>query len=789
MYIPEDYPIYGNLSISEQMLQVDLLVRQGKYMQALSASVLLCNVVLQVRVPESIIRLLVEASFTPLDTTLKKLGLHEERAKKPFPLKPVKEAGVKVNVSFSDVYESLLELRPVMAQQVEYYSGSMQGLFNDQAAAVVLAAGVLQPFYVDAVAIAIQMARSMSEAKALTTIIKGAGLQINRIGAVIVEAQSLHGKGMNDVNMREEVIERIGKAGLKKTPQLFSDKELRSSIRKVLAIELPGMSVKFEDTEDWWSRRWGWCANGGHSRQVERKTGDWKVNLMGRVHRRVAMESWSNNPLYFWNGEVYVSSAIKEENGKQRLILSCDTVSYACFEHFVKPIEKEWANNRVLLNPAEYGLVGITEKVKGMGKGVNVMLDYTDYNAQHTLRAQEIVVEEVAQWTGYDPVLTKRLCASFYRMHACVDGEELGLFSATLMSGHRLTTFINSILNLAYIIAADPALWDSKAYDSLHTGDDVVAVFHSPEDVEVLLNKLEAAKVKLNPLKQSVGCVTKEFLRLAIGDKHAIGYAMRAVASCVSGNWSSDGLLGVEGIMTTMVTNCRSLINRSGHDLPALLLVRSVAMKTGFAKKVVEALLTGKASLGKGPVFQMNGSNRPVFTMVSTPIIDEDMEYGELDCNATNAFQANHVSSVEHEILNELNFSVFNSMLGASYAKSLAENDTRVTAKVVLKSSHDTSLFAGNVCVKEIYMRKRAPGVLEAYPILSMLKPRLTTRHLKVIFKKLSISYKGDIEQAAWGKEARSILVVGGVLPYGEAASMSQKTTASIVTVTYSIYM
>lgn len=79
------------------------------------------------------------------------------------------------------------------------------------------------------------------------------------------------------------------------------------------------------------------------------------------------------------------------------------------------------------------------------------MLDYDDYNARHPLEYQQMVIEELVAHSGYDPVLGQRLADSFNNMYLFrPDTREPQQLKGTLMSGHRATTFINSVLNYAY---------------------------------------------------------------------------------------------------------------------------------------------------------------------------------------------------------------------------------------------------------------------------------------------------------------------------------------------------
>ncbi len=87
-------------------------------------------------------------------------------------------------------------------------------------------------------------------------------------------------------------------------------------------------------------------------------------------------------------------------------------------------------------------------RVEHMGR-YKLMLDYADFNSAHTLRAQKIVVSEL--FGNLDVTWKQWLIDSFDNMQVQDPDGEWRRVRGTLMSGHRMTSIINTILNAAYL--------------------------------------------------------------------------------------------------------------------------------------------------------------------------------------------------------------------------------------------------------------------------------------------------------------------------------------------------
>jgi hypothetical protein len=778
----ENFP----LSLYEQQVEVERLGREFGSFLALAVSVLLCDVFIQLPLSDALILALADLCLEPLKPKpgASDWDLSKEKLLHKLPIKPMNEASTKTNVFFTEVYADVSLTFPRVAGRLQKLSRFFIGLYNDQACAVVLMACALRN-HVDLYAeLCLRFLHDPEGCKSLTTILKGSGNNSTFLGAMLCECQCLQGRGVNIPDIRSQCLERVGEAGHEKAPQLFSDNTLRQAIRTVIDMEVDLTKYRYKTMDSFWSSRWLWCVNGSHSRSLERHEPNLGLSFSSRAHRRVAMENWKSNPLENWSGMTYVSASIKLENGKSRLLLSCDTRNYMAFTHFLAPVEKCWRNLRTVLDPGSLGQTELVDRIRNLKGSVYVMMDYDDFNAQHTLRAQEIVIEELADKIGYPVGMTQVLRQSLYRMQVSYKGEDLGFISSTLMSGHRATTFFNSILNSAYIYCIAPEAWLN--FESLHTGDDIVARVDSVQKVSDLFSVLKNSGLKANPMKQSVGPNTAEFLRMAINKNFSIGYVARAISSCISGNWVSPNPMKPQEAIVSIITSVRSVMNRCNDDSMHKLFIRSANRLTGISRRLVAPLLSGEIAYGQGPVYRTDycWSGFDINVTFDEP----KFETVELASYATIEYLSKHTTPIERRAMLESGVSVKRMMLEASYAKSLAQDNS--ANMIGTLSIHKRGVRrVERVCNSSDAVKiAKNEGELIKYPLLSLVKDRLPSSLVRSLLHELGVEVGTDLMKTAWGSESRGVTIMGR-LPYSEASSLCKKVGGWAVYVTSPILM
>nr|QXL43060.1 putative RdRp [Riboviria sp.] len=176
--------------------------------------------------------------------------------------------------------------------------------------------------------------------------------------------------------------------------------------------------------------------------------------------------------------------------------------------------------------------------------------DFEDFNSQHTcetmrqllLGLTDVVLAHTLEEDREDVLAIGNLVADshLHQVAEYPDGvvapAELGLFS-----GSRLTTTVNTLLNLAYTTAGLRAAGlEHTVIHSLHYGDDYVGVFRNLDDVHAAHAAFLRLGVRAQPDKQLAGVGRFEYLReLYWPSGLVLGSLCRSLASAVFGNWEA----------------------------------------------------------------------------------------------------------------------------------------------------------------------------------------------------------------------------------------------------------
>nr|UVX28898.1 MAG: RNA dependent RNA polymerase [Ustilaginoidea virens RNA virus 9] len=615
--------------------------------------------------------------------------------------------------------------------------------------------------------------------KELSTCLKAVGAGATLAGAMLCETNVLAGRGVGTLDAVKEIERRADPALVEQGVVSLPEDRLRRAVHAIITEELTGRDLEFPDLDSFWDRRWVWCVNGAHNRAHDAAVGvDLAAKLPGidRFYRRMFAEAVESEPISKWDGQVTAGLSQKLEHGKTRAIFACDTLSYFAFEHLLGPVASAWRNRRVVLDPGQYGTLGMCEKVVKLrhGRGYNVMLDYDDFNSQHSTRSMQIVFEELCSITGYPPSLAAKLISSFDNTWIRTP-EGLRKVAGTLMSGHRGTTFINSVLNAAYI-RASIGEESYRSSGSVHVGDDVYLCVSTLEEAAGTIMRCQAAGCRMNRSKQSVGPYCAEFLRINITEHSARGYLARAVASAVSGNWVNERKLGPREALAGMIGTARTLFNRSGGTDFSRILSGCVAAVTRLPKAEVRRLLAGTAALGEGPVWSVDGKIRRYEYFDSYDVAMERLVPRAAPEYATTAYLSRAAAPVEVRALELEEVSVKSAMLSSSYSKSLTgELDERLVRPVLVPSRERVP--RGSVSARSL-LRAPAPlGVLSRYPVLALLKHRLSRTTVRRLLYDLGELRVGeDVLRTAWGGRQKSVCIRGFLLP--QPCGRSRRSTS-----------
>lgn len=724
-----------------------------------------------------------------------------------FPRKPHPEAGTKCNVYLDCLLADLQDYDPVgFAFTVRTLSLlPPRRLFEDQICNSILHGFTCCRGY-DAQQMFLICVLGCIEpeaVKSLSDVLKATGNNTNFLWASLVELHCLLGRGVGELDLTEDATRRVREASYWEVPVCST--RLREAVEAVLSDEMGETHVTVESADDHWNKRFEWCVAGSHSHTTNADVCFEQVPLSGpggkRVTRRMAMEYTQDNPLLRWDGTVKVSVLPKLEQGKVRAIYSCNTASYVAFSRILRPVERCWNGRRVIIDPGAGGNYGMFRRIRTAWPNalpVALMLDYADFNSQHTLESQKLVIAcLLRKLSGVSDEEAETLIKSFDNMQLYYKGEYLGVARRSLMSGHRCTSFINSVLNAAYIRMT---LGETRyaQLQTFHVGDDVLMFCRTEAEAYEVIDSMKSAGFKLQPTKQSVGRSGFEFLRMAGTRFAAHGYLSRAVASCVSGNWTTEWREDPASALHSLVQMSRTIINRSGNVNAYKLLLRSAHAQTNLNLRMLAEVMSGDVALGAGPAYRSDG--RYVYREVLEAAGDADavlrgVSYRGLPRHGTHAYFTKGCSDIEHLAMKLVGFKPWGAALRSSYG-NLADEAVRRDPSLAAYSHRIVGLGAlslytksGEVVLDTELDRLVERGRLAHYPIISLLQHVLTDEHCHQLLRQCGITVEPGMERLVAFGGVREGAVVRGWLPYSDAASLGGRAPAATVRVLYPLRM
>ncbi|AZT88639.1 RNA-dependent RNA polymerase [Penicillium digitatum totivirus 2] len=701
-----------------------------------------------------------------------------------FPKKKHNAAGVKVNLTVGRL--AVAWARVFGPGSLGRHLAALAGkVTDDQACCALLYSITLRDHFGSfGVAVAQSAVLQPHNAKGLSNALKALGANSSLPGALLVEAAALQGRFTNDVDMTEEIRSRTVQP-LVDAQVIDRPDELRPHIKALIDMSLPD-DCCLPDMDEWWTSRWLWCVNGSETKKSDEALG--LRGGVGRRYRRMAAEEVHVNPVPDWDGTTSVSASVKLEAGKDRAIFACDTRSYFAFSWILNDVQKRWKGERILLDPGKGGLYGISRRIRNCqrGGGVNLMLDYDNFNSHHSNSVQSMIFEILCDKYNAPDWYKAVLMESFNRMFIFKGGRNHRMLG-TLASGHRGTSFINSLLNAAYIrCALGAASFDTML--SLHAGDDVYIRANTLSEAADILVKCKAFGCRMNPTKQSIGFKNAEFLRLGINYRYAIGYVARTISTLVAGNWSNlDPMEPLESL-TSVISSTRSVINRGAPTIIADIIAYAHSTLHPYPLKVLKQLLRGEAAIAGAPIYNLRGKIKTYEAVVSKPDTSGTPPPPEWGTHATLSYLEHHVAPIEASAISRARVDLTSIMQESSYAKQirsdLSDTERRTTVKLVPKPLEEAHGF---IDASTLSTRDVKKGILESYPLIRLLENRLSDQDLQELALLLGVSCSTrDARTTCFGSESLTHNIIG-FLPYSDAASMSKTTNSRNIYTTYHV--
>ncbi|APG75976.1 hypothetical protein 2 [Hubei toti-like virus 2] len=318
--------------------------------------------------------------------------------------------------------------------------------------------------------------------------------------------------------------------------------------------------------------------------------------------------------------EIQAWASVKYEWAKMRAIYGVDLTSsvitnfamYRCEEVFKHrfPLGEEAAADRV------------HKRLKIMLKdSESLCYDFDDFNAQHSTEAMQAVLEAYCDTFYYDMTAEQRVAMKWVcdsvkntTIHNNEDGRcEKYNTNGTLLSGWRLTTFMNTALNYIYFKIAGIFEIDG-VHDSVHNGDDVLVAINNIKTANVVHERMRLINARAQPAKCNVFSVG-EFLRVEhkLDKEKGLGaqYLTRGVATLVHSRVESQEPTRLLEALKAATTRCEEVAQRSrcGVDTAAAFLDKAVERMSnifGVEREICNRAVQAHVIVG-GPIASREG--------------------------------------------------------------------------------------------------------------------------------------------------------------------------------------
>lgn len=358
--------------------------------------------------------------------------------------------------------------------------------------------------------------------------------------AQVYELQVLRNREFDHVNWEVEVEHRTSPTLAPLDPATV----YRHAVAIFMQARRAGARQRVHSWSDYWAMRWSHMPVGSVVSQYDEDKA-LKASLPRDARVKAAwFAANKNNKHAFWlsrKPEIYASTSTKYEWGKVRALYGCDVTSFIHADFAMGDCEDMLPPNFPVGSRANEAYVkNIIEK---FNDGVPFCYDFDDFNSQHSSTNMEQVLKawyvvfgcqlspEQRRSMEWTIEAMREQYVKYNELSQCVK------INGTLLSGWRLTSFMNTVLNRVYLMEA--GIVQHSIY-SLHNGDDVFATMPTVYDAVQVVRKGEKLGVRAQMSKMNIGTIG-EFLRVdnRAKIKTSAQYLSRAVATATHGRVES----------------------------------------------------------------------------------------------------------------------------------------------------------------------------------------------------------------------------------------------------------
>lgn len=270
-----------------------------------------------------------------------------------------------------------------------------------------------------------------------------------------------------------------------------------------------------------------------------------------RIDKKVLFEKLKTEEMLEWLTSEPIIRAVaseKYEIGKPRAIYGASPQSFMILTYLTKDIEA--ALNSV--EGFEDGLNDIQEiealltRMKAVAvPGVHTtMVDYADFNLQHTLDAQymmfDVIQESMTKYNYHPDMILAAEWAKNAMLNQWVKfpyDKEYKRVIQGMFSGIRTTNLMNTVLNKAYYMTIDKIVQEEMNIHpekilAIHKGDDVWISNHNLIYAIAIYMAMLCSNFVFMAAKQLLGLIG-EFLRIRYWEDHMLGYLCRSIGSLI----------------------------------------------------------------------------------------------------------------------------------------------------------------------------------------------------------------------------------------------------------------
>lgn len=384
--------------------------------------------------------------------------------------------------------------------------------------------------------------------------------------ATVFELQVLRNRVFDQVDWKKEIAHRT-------RPEVapFSRSVIFNRAARIFQLaRLEGARAKYLNWSEYWANRVSSMPNGSIvSQYQEDRCIKGLLPFDGKV-KSAWFAANKNSDYGFWakrEPSIYASTSTKYEWGKVRALYGCDVTSFLHADFSMRAVESTLPSYFPVGERANDAYVNnILDK---MNFGVPFCYDYDDFNSQHSITSMQAVVDAWACVFGQDISEQQRESLAWTKASIAKqkvyfsDLRETHDVHGTLLSGWRLTSFINTVLNRVYLEEA--SLLENVEY-AVHNGDDMYASCTTILNAMNVVRKGRELGIRAQVSKTNIGTIG-EFLRVDARARNPNGaqYLSRAVATAVHGRIEIGKANDARNAFSAVDVRARAIIRRGGN--------------------------------------------------------------------------------------------------------------------------------------------------------------------------------------------------------------------------------